>query len=40
MTPYPELQQIVGEETDNGRDVVRFMKEAMNGLFPRFTPQH
>lgn len=40
MTLHPELQQIVREETDNGREVVRFMKQAMNGLFPDFTPQH
>ena len=40
MTLHPELQQIVREETDNGREVVQFMKQAMNGLFPNFTPQH
>ncbi len=40
MTLHPELQQIVREETDDGREVVRFMKQAMNGLFPNFTPQH
>ena len=40
MTLHPELQQIVREETDNGREVVHFMKQAMNGLFPNFTPQH
>ena len=40
MTLHSELQQIVREETDNGREVVRFMKQAMNGLFPDFTPQH
>ena len=40
MTLHPELQQIVREETDNGREVVRFMKQAMNGLFPNFTPKH
>ncbi len=40
MTLHPELQQIVREETDNGREVVQFMKKAMNGLFPKFTPQH
>ena len=40
MTLHPELQQIVREETDDGREVVRFMKQAMNGLFPNFTPHH
>ena len=40
MTLHPELQQIVREETDDGRAVVRFMKQAMIGLFPNFTPQH
>ena len=40
ITPHPELQQIVREETDDGREVVQFMKQAMNGLFPNFTPQH
>ena len=40
MTLHPDLQQIVREETDNGREVVQFMKQAMNGLFPNFTPQH
>ena len=40
MTLHPELQQVVREETDNGREVVQFMKQAMNGLFPNFTPQH
>ena len=40
MTLHPELQQIVREETDDGREVVRFMKQAMIGLFPNFTPQH
>ena len=29
MTPYPELQQIVREETDNGRGIVRFLFLAM-----------
>ena len=40
MTLHPELQQIVREETDNGRTVVRFMQNAMNGHFPNFTPGH
>ena len=40
MTLHPDLHQIVREETDNGREVVRFMKQAMNGLFPNFTPKH
>ena len=37
---YPELQQIVREETDDGRTVVRFMQRAMDGRFPGFTPTH
>ncbi len=40
MTPYPELQQIIREETDNGRKIVRFLTQAMEGEFDRFTPQH
>ncbi len=39
MTPYPELQQIIREETDNGRKIVRFLTQAMEGEFDRFTPQ-
>ena len=40
MTPYPELQQIIKEETDNGRGIVQFLYKAMWGEFERFTPQH
>ena len=39
MTPYPELQQIIKEETDNGRGIVRFLFKAMWGEFDNFTPQ-
>lgn len=40
MTPYPELQQIIKEETDNGRGIVQFLFKAMWGEFHNFTPQH
>ncbi len=40
MTPYPELQQIIREETDNGRGIVRFLFLAMEGEFANFTPGH
>ena len=40
MTPYPELQQIIREETDNGRGIVQFLFKAMWGEFDNFTPQH
>ena len=40
MTPYPELQQIIREETDDGRGIVRFLFTAMWGEFHGFTPQH
>ena len=40
MTPYPELQQIIKEETDNGRGIVQFLFKAMWGEFDKFTPQH
>ena len=40
MTPYPELQQIIKEETDNGRGIVQFLFKAMWGEFHKFTPQH
>lgn len=40
MTPYPELQQIIKEETDNGRGIVQFLFKAMWGEFAKFTPQH
>ena len=40
MTPYPELQQIIKEETDNGRGIVQFLYKAMWGEFDKFTPQH
>ena len=40
MTPYPELQQIIREETDNGRGIVQFLFKAMWGEFAKFTPQH
>ena len=40
MTPYPELQQIIREETDNGRGIVRFLYQAMQGEFHNFTPKH
>ena len=40
MTPYPELQQIIREETDNGRGIVRFLFQAMQGEFLNFTPKH
>ncbi|MXX53250.1 MAG: hypothetical protein F4Z35_04745 [Dehalococcoidia bacterium] len=40
MTPYPELQQIIREETDNGRGIVQFLFKAMWGEFHNFTPQH
>ena len=39
-TPYPELQQIILEETDNGRGIVRFLFQAMQGEFLNFTPNH
>ncbi len=39
-TPYPELQQIIREETDNGRGIVRFLFKAMEGEFLNFTPTH
>ena len=38
MTPYPELQQIIREETDDGRGIVRFLFQAMEGEFLDFTP--
>ena len=31
MTPYPELQQIIKEETDSGRGIVQFLYKAMWG---------
>ncbi len=40
MTPYPELQQIIKDETDNGRGIVRFLFKAMRGEFSDFTPNH
>ena len=40
MTPYPELQQIIKDETDNGRGIVRFLFQAMQGEFLNFTPNH
>ena len=40
MTLYPELQQIIKEETDNGRGIVQFFFKAMWGEFQNFTPQH
>ena len=40
MNPYPELQQIIKEETDNGRGIVQFLFKAMWGEFDNFTPQH
>ena len=40
MTPYPELQQIIKDETDNGRGIVRFLFQAMRGEFHNFTPNH
>ncbi len=40
MTPYPELQQIIREETDDGRGIVRFLYQAMEGEFLNFTPTH
>ena len=39
-TPYPELQQIIREETDNGRGIVRFLFKAMEGEFLKTSPQH
>ncbi len=39
-TPYPELQQIIREETDDGRGIVRFLYKAMEGDFHNFTPTH
>ncbi len=40
MTPYPEFQQIIREETDDGRGIVRFLYKAMEGEFQNFTPTH
>lgn len=34
------LRQIVLEETDNGREIIKFLKSAMNGEFEDFQPCH
>ena len=37
---HTELAQIVKEETDNGRTIVKFLHSAMQGELPDFKPQH
>ena len=37
---HSELAQIVREETDNGRTIVTFLVQAMNGELPDFKPCH
>ncbi len=34
------LRQIVLEETDNGRAIIKFLHSAMNGEFEDFQPCH
>ena len=40
LTPSQRLAKIVAEETDEGRDIVRFLSNAAKGLLRDFQPNH
>ena len=40
MAPYTKLQQIIGEQTDTGCAIIRFLHDTMQGILLNRRPEH